>query len=97
MSAPSYSTEAWSPDTLARLRAAFNDAYPRPMIQESPDDEDEHDEDSCMVCRGQGWGSKSSARWAPNNGGAWVFSGTWQVAGDLAEYAELVNGYESAV
>lgn len=69
---------AWDGHTEEYLRGLGDDTYVRPLFSILPDDDNENDPEhrSCMICQSFDFG----ARWVPDNGGAWVYSSSWQAA-----------------
>jgi hypothetical protein len=68
---------AWDGQTQDWLRNDYDDTYTRPIISFLPDDPHEEDDHSlCQICQSFDFG----ARWVPDNGGAWVYSSSWQAA-----------------
>lgn len=60
------------------LRSDSDDTYVRPIFSILPDDEYEDDNHAfCLICHSFDFGP----RWVPDNGGAWVYSSSWQASG----------------
>ena len=68
---------AWDTHTQDYLLSEADDVYVRPLFSILDDDaHDFNDHKTCSVCHTFDVG----ARWVPDNGGAWVNSGSWQAA-----------------
>jgi len=82
----------WTDRLLRRDDA--DDTYVRPMLSFLPDDpQDEDDHALCDVCHSFDTG----ARWVPDNGGAWVNSSCWQIAGCTVEKYNGGNGHSEII
>lgn len=68
---------SWDEYTDRYLRDDGDDTYIRPIISFLLDDPSaDNDHATCSICHTFDVG----ARWVPDNGGAWVNSGSWQAA-----------------
>lgn len=83
---------SWDYRTDRYLRDDNDDTYVRPLIsvmEDDPHDIDNHQ--GCHICH-DNWGG---SRWVPDNGGAWVYSSSWQESkGDRERYLKIVGHYD---